>query len=360
MLVLVPITRDEACAFIEQVHRHHGRPTSWLFHLSRRIELRRNEILTGDALTVLRTLPDESVQCCVTSPPYWGLRDYGMGEQLGREGKPAEYVARLVEVFAEVRRVLAGDGTLWMNLGDCYANDGKWGGSSSGKRANGLHGATGIGRGRRDTGLKAKDLVGIPWAVAFALREDGWYLRADIVWHKPNPMPEPVQDRPTKAHEYLFLLSKSERYFYDAGAIAEPIAPATASDLRRFAPKVRDYEAAAVAFGEGTSASRRNAGNAFGEGDTRNARSVWSIAVSSYDDAHFATFPDEIPRRCILAGSRVGDVVIDPFTGSGTTCAVADAHQRGYIGIELNPEYAAMARRRVERMGAPLFSAGAK
>jgi DNA modification methylase len=330
-------------------------------------------IHVGDARTILPTLAAESVQCCVTSPPYWGLRDYGMAGQIGLESAPAEYVEAIVGVFREVRRVLREDGTLWLNLGDSYAGSRcglqgqsgemadrsvaaqrcrerrpgnlDWNGSASDRE-----GAPAV------PGLPAKNLVGIPWRVAFALQVDGWWLRSDIIWHKPNPMPESVTDRPTKAHEYVFLLCKSERYFYDAGAIAEPIAPATETDLRRFAPKHRNYEAAAAAFGEGTPASRRNAGNAFGEGSTRNARTVWTIATHPYTGAHFATFPPELATRCVIAGSRVGDTVLDPFAGAGTTCMVADAHQRKFIGIELNPEYATLARSRVEREGAPLFA----
>lgn len=188
-------------------------------------------LLTGDCRDVLPTLPDESVDCCVTSPPYFGLRDYGHAGQIGLEPTPDEFVAGSVAVFREVRRVLRKDGTLWLNLGDSYANDGKWGGSSGGKHVTALHGDTSIGRGKRTTGLKPKDLIGIPWLVAFALRADGWYLRQDIIWAKPNPMPESVTDRCTKSHEYLFLLSKSPRYYFDADTIAEPLAQASIERL---------------------------------------------------------------------------------------------------------------------------------
>ncbi len=310
------------------------------------------QILVGDALTVLRTLPDESVQCCVTSPPYWGLRDYGVEGQLGLEKTPGEYVENLVAIFAEVRRVLREDGTCWVNLGDSYMNAKGQAGGVDPKQPARRHGLR-----PQDVsieGLKPKDLVGIPWRVAFALQDDSWYLRSDIIWAKPNPMPESVTDRPTKAHEYVFLLSKSGRYYYDADAIAEDAKPESA-------------ERYGYAFG-GDKAERMTREEANGAGSRthpigtreatgkRNARSVWSITTQPFPEAHFATFPEEIPRRCILAGSRVGDVVLDPFAGSGTTCAVADAHQRAYVGIELNPEYAEMARRRIARDGAPLFT----
>lgn len=262
-------------------------------------------ILTGDALTVLGALPAASVQCCVTSPPYWGVRDYGIPGQLGAEKTPQEYVDRLVGIIAGVRRVLREDGVLWLNLGDCYANDTKWGGSTSGKHRTSLHGQTGVGRAKRTTGLPAKSLVGVPWRVALALQADGWTLRSDVVWHKPHPMPEKTPDRPHRGHEYVFLFSRGPRYFYTV----EP----------------------------------------------RSRWNVWTIPTRS-DPDHPAAFPSELAERCIVAGSRVGDVVLDPFAGSGTTCAVADAHQRKYIGIELNPEYAESARQRIVKDGAPLFS----
>jgi site-specific DNA-methyltransferase (cytosine-N4-specific) len=268
-------------------------------------------VLIGDALTVLKTLPNESVQCCVTSPPYWGLRDYGVAGQLGREKTPAEYVANLVTIFREVRRVMDATGTLWINLGDSYSNIGKWGGRTSGKHAKHLHGGhqTSSGaHGGKIPGLKPKDLIGIPWMVAFALRADGWYLRSDIIWHKPNVMPESVQDRPTKAHEYVFLLSKSEDYFYDAAAISEP--------------------------------------RADGAGK-RNKRTVWAINTKAFKGAHFATFPTELPQVCIAAGSAARDLILDPFAGSGATCAVAKAMGRRFLGIELNADYAPLFDKRI-------------
>lgn len=331
-------------------------------------------IHTGDALTVLRTLPAESVQCCVTSPPYWGLRDYGVSGQMGLESTPAEYVAGMVAVFDEVRRVLKPDGVLWLNLGDSYANDTKWGGSSGGKHAAGLHGETGIGRGKTTTGLKPKDLIGIPWRVAFALQEAGWYLRCDVIWSKPNPMPESVQDRPTRAHEYVFLFSKNERYFYDSKAIAEPASQVSIDRLDRarlegWAPPGSTPHRGSMGAREAKpdkqrGHARRHEGfnarwDAMPKAEQtsvmRNKRSVWNIATRPFGEAHFATFPEEIPTVCILAGSRPGDVVLDPFNGAGTVGVVCEKLGRSYVGIELNPAYVAMSEKRIANV-APLFN----
>lgn len=371
----------------------------------------RDVVHQGDALEILRQLPEKIVQCCVTSPPYWGLRDYGhrrwfggnstcdhsdvkehgphhpgqveqtkwkkaeaagKGQtattqeclrcgawygQLGLEPSPQGYVEHLVEVFREVRRVLRDDGTLWLNLGDSYANDTKWGGKTSGKHANGLHGAP-VGRGKRSTGLKAKDLVGIPWRVAFALQDDGWYLRSDIIWAKPNAMPESVQDRPTVSHEYIFLLTKSASYFYDSEAIKEPFTNT------EFVPTFD---------------------NTLPKGE-RNKRTVWDIYSRPYPGAHFAVFPEELPATCILAGTsekgccsscgapweRTSEnkwaqtcpcqeaglspcLVLDPFAGSGTTLAVATGRGRSYLGIELNPEDLDLIQTRLSQAGNPDF-----
>lgn len=311
-------------------------------------------LLHGDSRTVLATLPDGIARCCVTSPPYWGLRDYGTPGQLGLEPTPEAYVANMVAVFREVRRVLADDGTLWLNLGDTYAA--QRGGTTPPAQtvAGGVNGqgdtaarrgqAEGYNHSRNASayGLKPKDLVGIPWLVAFALRADGWYLRSDIIWSKPNPMPESVRDRPTKAHEYVFLLSKRERYYYDASAIAEPAS--------LYEPQERgqgQWGNAPIGI-PGEHASRGRTSGPVGNGSaTRNARSVWSIATQPYKDAHFATFPEELARRCILAGSAPGDTVLDPFGGSGTVASVATGHGRGAIHIDLNPEYLEMAKRRI-------------
>jgi len=313
---------------------------------------RRNALLVGDCLDGLRSLPDGCVQTCVTSPPYYGLRDYGNAAQIGKEPTPREFVEALVAVFAEVRRVLSDDGTLWLNLGDSYAQakgHGRWEndgskGDEQGQKVTRRWADVGA----EDLGLKPKDLVGIPWMVAFALRADGWYLRSDIIWAKGNPMPESVTDRPTRSHEYIFLLTKSREYFYDHVAVKEPVADATRKDMRIGRDAVRDYANAGKSFGAGTSASRRMATNCVGgEGGLRNQRSVWTINPKPYKGAHFATMPPELARRCILAGSRRGDVVLDPFAGAGTTALVAVGNGRRAIGCELNPEYARIALDRV-------------
>jgi len=299
----------------------------------------RNVVLLGDVREQLKTVPDGSTQTCVTSPPYYGLRDYGHDGQIGLEETPEQYVDQMVGVFREVRRVLRDDGTLWLNIGDSYANDGKWGGSSGGKHAAGLHGKTSIGRTKKQTGLKPKDLIGIPWMLAFALRADGWYLRQDIIWHKPNPMPESVQDRCTKSHEYIFLLTKQERYFYDAEAVKVQASSAT-MDRNRYSFNnfgKGQYQGSPVdeRYPEG----KRIENPEFAADGKANRRSVWSITVKPYREAHFATFPEEIPEVCIRAGSQPGDLVLDPFAGSGTTLAVAKALRRDFLGIELNPKY---------------------
>jgi DNA modification methylase len=308
-------------------------------------------ILTGDSRTVLATLPDASAQTCVTSPPYFGLRDYGHAGQIGLEPSPDAYVAELVDLFREVRRVLKDDGTLWLNLGDSYAGSGKGGNPADlphQKQRTNAGSITVVGNTAREAantrgpgddrlfGAKPKDLLGIPWRVAFALQADGWYLRSDIIWHKPNPMPESVTDRPTKAHEYVFLLSKSARYYYDAKAIAEE------------AQRPEGSGNTARKYGE----DRDRPGSHIGAsvpwaGDTRNARTVWSIATQPFKGSHFATMPPELARRCILAGSKAGDMVLDPFGGAGTTGLVADRLGRDATLIELNPAYAEMARQRI-------------
>ena len=303
-------------------------------------------IIVGDVRERLRDLPDESVQCCVTSPPYWGLRDYGQDDQIGLEQTPNEYVAQMVDVFREVRRVLRDDGTLWLNLGDSYAgnacglSDGS--GSSDGS----------VGRGpapkvdRKGNGLKPKDLVGIPWRVAFALQADGWWLRQDIIWHKPNPMPESVTDRCTKAHEYVFLLSKSARYFFDSEAIAEP---ALRAGDRAGGSKYSSADAHIATRGRHTAATLAGLVS-----ETRNRRSVWSIATKPFSGAHFAVMTPDLAELCIKAGTKESDTVLDPFGGAGTTSLVADRLKRDAIMIELNPEYAKIAEQRL-RGDAPMF-----
>ena len=295
--------------------------------------------MIGDCLEVLRGLPDGMAQACVTSPPYYGLRDYGHAGQIGLEETPDAYVARLVGVFREVRRVLRDDGTLWLNLGDSYSSDSKWGGSTGGKHVKALHGDTGAGRGRRHTGMKDKDLLGIPWMVAFALRADGWWLRQDIIWHKPNAMPESVTDRCTKSHEYVFLLSKSARYYYDADAISEPVSKGAAGS------SFCTGKTATHQLGRASEAERADA-------DTRNRRDVWTIATQPFHGAHFAVMPPALVEPCILAGCPKDGVVLDPFTGSGTVGEVALLAGRQFVGIELNPEYHAIAERRIRQAGA--------
>ena len=355
------------------------------------------KIINADVLEGLRGIADGSVDCCVTSPPYWGLRDYGVAGQIGLEKTPEEFIARLVDVFREVRRTLADDGTLWVNMGDTYAATTK---GSSGKGEKQITNAGTIITDRRwqiPDGLKAKDLVGIPWMLAFALRSDGWYLRQDIIWSKLNPMPESVGDRCTKAHEYLFLLSKSASYHCDMKAIAEPCAESsivriesgepprfggakygdlqteetrTKSGKKWKAPDGWDTSKGQGGHGSihrqgrgGKNSFRGQGSNRDGEngpanrdgrdmqnvgaGLTRNKRSVWNIATEPFKEAHFATFPTKLVEPCIRAGCRPGGVVLDPFTGSGTTGLVALREGRSFIGVELNPEYAEMARRRI-------------
>ena len=395
----------------------------------------------GHVIDVLQSLPDASVNCCITSPPYWGLRDYGLppsiwggdplcthewldaswradrwgecdddnpGEEqqtntgsLGHRGEikhqsqcskcgawrgcfgleptPGLYVEHATELFREVRRVLRDDGTLWLNLGDSYANDGKWGGKTGGKPAAALHGGP-VGRTRRDSGLKPKDLVGIPWRVALALQEDGWYLRSDIIWAKPAPMPESVTDRPTRSHEYIFLLAKSERYYYDHEAIKEPSAGhgsgkgykrdarltyadkngARGSDepwkpREVYANQTSKHLAADPQSGqrrlaESVTAARKATGdhdNPFG--DTRNKRDVWTVNTDPFPDAHFAVFPPALIPPCVLAGCPVGGTVLDPFSGAATTAMVAKRNHRKAIGCDLNGEYIEMSARRLSQ-----------
>ena len=324
-------------------------------------------IINADVMDGLRQLPDESVNCVVTSPPYWGLRDYGVEGQIGLEATPEAFVARMVEVFAEIKRVLHKNGTCWVNLGDGYAaapsglckvdnmrHSTLSGGKETGRRAH--HDTSKIGR--LGPGLKPKDLIGMPWRVAFALRAEGWWLRQDIIWHKPNPMPESIQDRCTKAHEYVFLLTKSERYFYDADAVRTPFSGETKAqsfDTMNYKSRDRYKKPDGWDTGKGGHGTIHRKGREKGQlapadyvpPDGANRRSVWTIATEAYPDAHFATFPPELPEICIKAGCPVGGTVLDPFSGAGTTAMVADRLQRHAIGIELNPEYAAMSEKRI-------------
>lgn len=355
------------------------------------------KILQGDCIDVLKTLPDGIADMCVTSPPYYGLRDYGTGKwiggdpncphrrvskfsdktitghhqtelagnvgdaiykhvcplcgairedkQIGLEETPEAYVERLVGVFQEIRRVLKDDGTLWLNIGDSYCGTGDKGDYKDPKYEDGRNGQS-VSATKKLDGYKQKDLIGIPWMLAFALRNDGWYLRQDIIWAKPNPMPEPVKDRCTKSHEYLFLLSKSRKYYFDSEAIAEPVAEST---TKRLAQDIDGQN------GSYTPSKANGLIKAVGNGATRNKRDVWNVPVQATKEAHFATYPEKLVEPCILAGSRPGGVVIDPFFGSGTTGRVATKLGRDYIGIELNPEYVEIAKKRTDKIQPRLF-----
>jgi DNA modification methylase len=316
------------------------------------------ELKNGDALEVLKTLPDSSVHCCVTSPPYWGLRDYGHDGQIGLESTPEAYVARMVEVFREVRRVLRDDGTCWVNLGDSYAasgiritgrNDGDDGygvRTGSPKRTNPYAAEQNKKTIITRHNLKPKDLVGIPWRVAFALQADGWYLRQDIIWHKPNPMPESVRDRCTKAHEYVFLLTKSGRYYYDAEAVSEASVAGPLPGNKK-PHKGLDVDPSRHRTRAGLLKHHETVREAGGY-QTRNRRSVWTITPKPYKGAHFAVMPPDLVEPCIKAGCPVGGTVLDPFAGSGTTLAVATKLGRNSIGIELNAEYIELAQARIQ------------
>jgi DNA modification methylase len=304
-----------------------------------------NKVLIGDVIEQLKTLDDNLVDCVVTSPPYWGLRDYGVEGQLGLEKSPQEFIDNMVNVFREVRRVLKDDGTLWLNIGDSYSGSGKGPAGNLGKKHNERHLEHKTG-GLVPEGTKPKDLVGIPWMLAFALRADGWYLRQDIIWAKPNVMPESVRDRCTKSHEYIFLLTKSPRYYYDHEAIKEPVSEVS---LKRAQSGWKSNRPSTK-----TSAGRIDVvemGTRFVNPSGRNKRSVWFVPTASFKGAHFATFPTRLIEPCVLAGSRPGGIVLDPFFGSGTTGVVALQHNRKYIGIELNPEYAAIAEKRLQEAG---------
>lgn len=301
-----------------------------------------NVILEGNCLETLSTLPDNSVHTCITSPPYWGLRDYGHDDQLGLEPTPEEYVQNLVEVFREVRRVLRDDGTLWLNLGDSYASvksryssrpqtiSGKDRGDNHDKKPDLYHYS-------KKSDIKDKDLVGIPWMVAFALRKDGWYLRQDIIWNKPSVMPESVQDRCTKSHEYIFLFSKSQKYYFDNESIKEPATSTDNSFRNRDITKLNN-----------TPGRTRMGGLTTNHYETRNKRSVWTIPTKPFKGAHFATYPPALIEPCILAGSPEDGIVLDPFFGAGTTGLVALENNRQYIGCEINPEYIEIAKERLK------------
>lgn len=303
-----------------------------------------NIIEFGDCRDIMRRWAQEGVkaQTCVTSPPYYGLRDYGHEGQIGLEKTPEQYIAAMVEVFRCVRDILADDGTVWLNIGDSYNGYG-----GQGTKPNIMSKEAAEGRGGkpiRVDGIKPKDLVGIPWMLAFALRSDGWYLRQDIIWHKPNPMPESVQDRCTKAHEYIFLLSKSQKYYYDAEAIKEP-ANSKSEGIRFGGNKYGDSNDPKHAT---------KSGNVSKEYDKANKRSVWTVTTKPYEGAHFAVFPEELIEPCIMAGAPAGGIVLDPFMGSGTTAQVAQNLGRKYLGCELNEAYKPLQDKRLRQQSLEL------
>lgn len=307
-------------------------------------------VRVGDCLESMKRLPDGCINTCITSPPYFGLRDYGQDGQIGLEATPDEFVAALVAVLREVRRVLRDDGTLWLNLGDSYASQPSWGrggGSTLDGRKQGGEGGKSNDR-TKMPGLKQKDLIGIPWRVAFALQADGWYLRQDIIWHKPNPMPESVRDRCTKSHEYVFLLSKSPKYYYDHEAVKEP-ATTSERDIRRAKITGRGDQGSSAAY---MGSAQRDKSGGFPQKDpdnpTRNRRSVWTVNSRPYKGAHFATFPPDLIEPCILAGCPEGGTVLDPFGGCGTTAGVSVANNRNAVMCELSPEYAQLIPERVD------------
>lgn len=316
-----------------------------------------NKLYCMDCMDGMKEFTDGIVNCCVTSPPYFGLRDYKVDGQIGLEQTPEEYVAKLVDVFREVRRVLRDDGTLWLNLGDSYAGSGK--GSAAypehaGDKQGSNKGTVGC---RKITAVhydrEPKNLLGIPWRVAFALQADGWYLRSDIIWAKTNPMPESVKDRPTKAHEYVFLLSKSPKYYFDCDAIREPCTESSVADFMR--RKTLDNKGGGHGSFEDVRPDLcRRRSDYYASDFKRHARDVWIINTKPYRGAHFATFPEELAERCILAGCPARGTVLDPFMGSGTTAKVALENGRNYIGFELNPDYVKIAEKRLVGTDIPL------
>ena len=307
-----------------------------------------NRIYLGDNLATMKTWDDGVAQTCVTSPPYYALRDYGVAGQIGLEASPDEFIAKLVDVFREVRRVLRDDGTLWVNMGDSYAA-GRNGRCDEGRTA--LDGYKSKSTGSQayrgvPEGLKPKDMIGIPWMLAFALRADGWYLRSDIIWAKKNCMPESVTDRPTKAHEHIFLLAKSDRYFYDAEAIKEPVAESSIARVSQNDGRP-NWNTERERSGGVQNEQTMDINKMVSADGLRNKRDVWHVSTQPFRGAHFATFPPNLIAPCVLAGAPRGGVVLDPFMGAGTTAMVAARHSRAFLGCELNPEYLAIAESRI-------------
>ena len=326
-------------------------------------------LYNGDCLDVLKQMPNESINCCVTSPPYFGLRNYGNDAQIGLEETPKAYVDKLVAVFREIKRILRSDGTLWLNLGDSYNGSGKAGSNPEYQAKHTEFGKPSkeksrIGMPTNIKGLKSKDLIGIPWRVAFALQADGWYLRQDIIWHKPNPMPESVTDRCTKSHEYIFLLSKSQKYYFDNEAIKEPLADSSIQRLSQDidnqngsdrVPNKTNGNMKAVSHkklqdkGQTVNTMRLNRLEGIEyESLSRNKRSVWTVTTKPYSEAHFATYPQDLIKPCVLAGCPKDGVVFDPFSGAGTTALVAEKLGRRWMGIELNADYCKLSKKRIE------------
>lgn len=306
-----------------------------------------SKIIVGDALTELRGLPEESVNCVVTSPPYYALRDYGDPNQIGLEKTPWDYVDRMRHVFREVRRVLRSDGTLWLVLGDCYVSSGGpgWQGKH-GARANRTHTQRELKRPSKEWGIKPKNLLGMPWRVAFALQDDGWVLRRDIIWHKKNPTPESVKDRPTASHEYVFLFAKSKRYLYDHESVREPCT-SDAYDRRRMKEGRKREGGKYVASGISRTMGELGKSSKVGGGEYRSLRDVWSLSSRPFHGAHFATFPPTLVEPCIKAGCPKGGIVLDPFFGAGTVGLVASRLGRDFIGIEISATNARLARQRL-------------
>lgn len=316
-----------------------------------------SKIEFGDCRDIMRRWAYEGVkaQTCVTSPPYFGLRDYGHEGQIGLEQTPEKYISAMVEVFRCVWDVLADDGTLWLNIGDSYYNYRPGKGQSLPKQSvsstkQDLPDVC-ARRGNKLDGLKEKDLIGIPWMLAFALRKDGWYLRQDIIWHKPNPMPESVRDRCTKSHEYIFLLSKSDKYYFDNEVIKEPMSEVSKARMKRGVSSSHKNVNGAPGQTPHSMNKPRKHGEFTNFPDLRNRRSVWTVATKPYKGSHFATFPPDLIEPCILSGSKIGDIVLDPFMGSGTTAFVAKQLDRQYIGCELNPEYKKLQQERINSLG---------
>lgn len=308
-----------------------------------------NTIHCGDSLQVLQTLPDNAVNCCITSPPYYALRDYGAENQIGREATPEAYIDRLVSVFHEVRRVLTPDGTLWLNLADTYCGTNSKGENRDPKYPKGRNGQ-GVSLNQTAQGCKTKDLIGIPWLAALALRADGWYLRSSIIWYKANPMPESTRDRPSRCYEYVFLLTKSKKYYYDWQAVAEPIAPTTAARMKSGRSETHKYANGIPGQDKQQQINNPRKPGAYTDEmilPIRNRRNVWQINTVPYKGGHFAAYPPKLVETCLLAGCPENGIVLDPFFGSGTTGKVAKDLNRRYIGIELNPAYCKLAMQRI-------------